>query len=89
MSNLELRDNRVPVESVDTLGLARALIDASNLPLLLFDGDLKLISASRAFRVAFGWGEEAHGRVFFEGLQREGVVDELFRGDVGVQLVAD
>ena len=62
MSNLELRDNRVLAESADTLGLARALIDASNLPLLLFDGDLRLITASRAFHAAFGWGEEAHGR---------------------------
>jgi PAS domain S-box-containing protein len=47
---------------LDTLGLARALIDASNVPLLLFDGDLRLITASRAFLTAFGWGEEAHGR---------------------------
>ena len=62
MSNRELRDDRIPVEAVDSLGLARALIDASNLPLLLFDGDLRLITASRAFRTAFGWGEEAHGR---------------------------
>jgi two-component sensor histidine kinase len=46
---------------MDSLGLARALIDASNLPMLLFDGDLNLITASRAFRTAFGWGEEADG----------------------------
>jgi two-component system, sensor histidine kinase PdtaS len=62
MSSSDHRDDRITAESVDTLGLARALIDASNLPLLLFDGDLCLITASRAFRATFGWGEEAHGR---------------------------
>ena len=62
MSSPDLRDDRTSAESADTLGLARALIDASNLPLLLFDGDLNLITASRAFHAAFGWGEEAHGR---------------------------
>src|SRR4051794_22215116 len=61
MSNPRQRDDQIP-EAADSLGLARALIDASNLPLLLFDGDLNLITASRAFRTAFGWGEEAHGR---------------------------
>jgi two-component sensor histidine kinase len=61
MSNPQQRDDQIP-EAADSLGLARALIDASNLPLLLFDGDLNLITASRAFHTAFGWGEEAHGR---------------------------
>ena len=61
MSNPHERENEIP-EAADSLGLARALIDASNLPLLLFDGDLNLITASRAFRAAFGWGDEAHGR---------------------------
>jgi two-component sensor histidine kinase len=62
MSSPSLRDDQVPPESMDTLGLARALIVASHAPLLLFDGDLRLITASRAFRAAFGWGEEARGR---------------------------
>jgi two-component sensor histidine kinase len=62
MSDIELMAEQRAAPSADTLGLARALIDASNLPLLLFDGDLKLITASRAFHKAFGWGEEAHGR---------------------------
>jgi two-component sensor histidine kinase len=62
MSGSELKDGGQSAPLADTLGLARALIDASNLPLLLFDGDLKLITASRAFHKAFGWGEEAHGR---------------------------
>ena len=62
MSNPDLRNDRNSAEWADTLGLARALIDASNQPLLLFDGDLRLITASVAFRTAFGWGEEAHGR---------------------------
>jgi two-component sensor histidine kinase len=61
MSNPQQRGDQIP-EAMDSLGLARALIDASNLPLLLFDGDLNLITASRAFHTAFGWGEEAHGR---------------------------
>jgi two-component sensor histidine kinase len=62
MSSSELRDDRTKAGWADTLGLARALIDASHQPLLLFDGDLRLITASRAFHSAFGWGEEAHGR---------------------------
>jgi two-component system, sensor histidine kinase PdtaS len=62
MSNPQQRDDGTPAEAMDSLGLARALIDASNLPLLLFDGGLNLITASRAFHAAFGWGEEAHGR---------------------------
>jgi len=33
--------------------LARALVNTSNLPLLLFDGDLKVVSASRSFGLAF------------------------------------
>ena len=59
---LTFEDDRIPAEAMASLGLAHALIDASNLPLLLFDGDLNLITASRAFHTAFGWGEEAHGR---------------------------
>ena len=35
------------------LSLARALINTSNLPLLLFDGDLRVVSASRSFGLAF------------------------------------
>lgn len=62
MSEPDLRGDSIQAVSSDSLGLARALIDASNLPLLLFDGDLNLITASRAFYTAFGWGEEAHGR---------------------------
>lgn len=53
MSNPNRADDRPPAVWLDTLGLARALIDASNLPLLLFDGDQRLITASRAFRTAF------------------------------------
>src|SRR5437763_1415834 len=54
MSSPNLRDDRIASESSDTVGLARALIDASHTPLLLFDGDLRLITASRAFRTASG-----------------------------------
>lgn len=46
------------------LTLARALIDTAPLPLLLLDGDLKIVRASPAFREAFGpWPEAEVGHV--------------------------
>jgi two-component sensor histidine kinase len=45
------------------LSLARALINASNLPLLLFDGGLKVVASSRSFGRAFGLTpEQVDGR---------------------------
>jgi two-component sensor histidine kinase len=45
------------------LSLARALINTSNLPLLLFDGDLRVVSSSRSFGRTFDLApEEVDGR---------------------------
>lgn len=45
------------------LSLARALINTSNLPLLLFDGDLRVVSSSRSFGRAFDLApEQVDGR---------------------------
>ena len=44
----------VPVHPKDAPSLANALIHSSLLPLLLFDGDLKVVCASPSFCTAFG-----------------------------------
>ncbi len=47
-----------------TVSLARALINTSHLPLLLIDGDLRVLSASRSFCAAFQIdGADAEGRL--------------------------
>jgi two-component sensor histidine kinase len=49
------------------LSLARALINTSNLPLLLFDGGLKVVSSSRSFGLAFNLApEQVNGRELAE-----------------------
>jgi two-component sensor histidine kinase len=45
----------------NSLGVAGALMDASHQPLLLFDEDLRLVTASRAFRAAYGWLQAEDG----------------------------
>jgi chemotaxis protein methyltransferase CheR len=50
-----------------TVSLARVLINTSHLPLLLIDGDLRVLSASRSFCAAFEISqEEADGRLLTE-----------------------
>jgi len=50
-----------------TVSLARALINTSHLPLLLIDGDLRVLSASRSFCAAFEiHGLDAEGRLLTE-----------------------
>ncbi|MDB5423043.1 MAG: histidine kinase [Phenylobacterium sp.] len=50
-----------------TVSLARALINTSHLPLLLIDGDLRVLSASRSFCAAFEISQaEADGRLLTE-----------------------
>ena len=44
----------VSTPSAAAQGLARALINASQQPMLLFDGDLRVIGASSSFCIAFG-----------------------------------
>jgi chemotaxis protein methyltransferase CheR len=44
-----------------SLGVAGALMDASHQPLLLFDEQLRLVTASRAFRTAYGWLQAEDG----------------------------
>ena len=45
-------------QSEAALGLARALINTSQLPLLLFNGDLRVVGASRSFCSAFDIGHD-------------------------------
>ena len=50
-----------------TVSLARALINTSHLPLLLIDGDLRVLSASKSFCAAFDISQaEADGRLLTE-----------------------
>src|SRR5258705_5712209 len=50
-----------------TVSLARALINTSHLPLLLIDGDLRVLSASRSFCAAFEISQaNADGRLLIE-----------------------
>jgi PAS domain S-box-containing protein len=54
-------------QSKSTVSLARALINTSHLPLLLIDGDLRVLSASKSFCAAFEISqEEADGRMLTE-----------------------
>src|SRR5260370_15585113 len=49
------------------VSLARALINTSHLPLLLIDGDLPVLSASKSFCAAFDISQaEADGRLLTE-----------------------
>jgi PAS domain S-box-containing protein len=57
----------VPAVTNDALSLASALINTSHLPLLLFDGDLRVVCASPSFCDAFGLRQDqADGRVLAE-----------------------
>lgn len=54
----------VPVHPTDAPSLAGALIHTSHLPLLLFDGDLRVVCASPSFCNAFGMSrDQTDGRV--------------------------
>jgi len=54
-------------QTKSTISLARALINTSHLPLLLIDGDLRVLSASRSFCAAFEISQaHADGRLLIE-----------------------
>ena len=59
----------MPIKANSTeaaLGFARALIESSQLPLVLFDAELRVICASRSFYSAFDITDEAEGRALAE-----------------------
>ena len=68
----------VPAETKDALSLASALINTSHLPLLLFDGDLRVVRASPSFCVAFGLRQDqADGRILADLGQGEWNIPQL------------
>ena len=65
MSSVSARPSAAQTRS--TVSLARALINTSHLPLLLIDGDLRVLSASRSFCAAFEISQaNADGRLLIE-----------------------
>jgi chemotaxis protein methyltransferase CheR len=66
MSMLQRPFVKTPSAAADSLAVAGALMDASHQPLLLFDSDLRLVTASRAFRTAYGWLQAEDGRALEE-----------------------
>jgi len=62
MSSPQRQSPETRPASSDSLAVAGALMDASHQPLLLFDEDLRLVTASEAFRTAYGWLQAEDGR---------------------------
>ncbi len=68
----------VAIPSEAALTLARALVDTSHLPLLLFDGDLRVVAASRSFGDSFAINrDQIAGRSLSELGQGEWDIPQL------------
>jgi len=68
----------VAIPSEAALTLARALVDTSHLPLLLFDGDLRVVAASRSFGDSFAIArDQIAGRSLSELGQGEWDIPQL------------